>query len=445
MKPKQEASIRFAASQNLPKVGPILQNSKAGIDILLKVHMKNLPWIYNDEVLVSKLKRYQKQWSVGRMSKFLSEFKLDSLKPGQMKPVHLFRLIKSLRRLVKINLGLRFLPIRSIVHVKTMIFSLKRSKNLTSVDLSFILCQDLTSKNLKRWLTQIKSLRRLRTLKVTFGVCLSQGLKDLSQAIRRLSNLLSLHLTFQDTEKLLGDDNIKPLLTEVGKLRNLSEFNLSFMRCSQLTKNCLQNLAVCLKKLGSLTRLTLALKECSNIGNQGLCHLFNQLKNCRKLNRVVLHVNRNSQIDDTSLITLGSLLKELEEITNLDLEFSFLRNITEDGWHSLFRSLEYLKKLKFLQLNLFDCAGCTDKTLVTLACNMKTWISLSEVTFDFQSSSKITGDGIKAFCIGLKDLKSVSKVSLISGWYSSQITYEVREVLEKLECQQVVYNRMCIK
>jgi len=514
LKTQQETSISFQTSQNLPKVRPILQNSKAEIfnrDILnhlLKAHLKNIPWIRNQDVLISKLKIYQKQWSVGRMSRFLSEFKLNPFESSRLSPGHLFRFIKSLRRLQNTNLGLEFSADRRIPCANRVSSIIKALKNLNSVDLHLIECQDLTNKSLRSMMTQIKSLFQLRTLKIVFGLCLNQGLDHLSRGIRRLNNLRILHLILQDSEKALEDKNVEQLLTEVGKLEGLSEFSLHFEECSKLTGNCLHSIAGCLKKLGSLTKFSfimsscqgvpideglnelsqgleslkilsvlklyfmfcdgvkdlglaslgegikglkslvsfdLVLKGCPNVGNQGLCSVLNQLKNCQMLKRILLNVDRNLDIGDPSLITLGFLVQELRELTDITLYFSSKTEMTEEGFQVLFESLKYLKNLKTLIL-YSESVGCTDKNLLTLASNMKTWTSLSELTFDFQFSSKITHDGIKAFCIGLQNLGSLSKVRIIFSWDSHEITDELRELLMKLECcREVMYNLEVLK
>jgi len=382
----------------------------------------------------------------------------------------------------------------------------KSLKDFSSLNFNYMIFEDLTDWNLRRLSTWIHSLQRLKSLKVTFRFNFSKNLKYLSRGISRLKSLIRLQIVFWDTQKVLEDSHLKYLFSGVGKLEDLSELSLIFKECPKITSDCLlKSVGACLKKLDSLTKFSLMMTqcqgvtneglyelgqglkslkllsvlkldlnpcdevkdlgmtslaegfkelkfltsldlnfdECPNVSNKGLCDLIIQLKNCRVLKTIVLKVKKNFKIGDESYIVLGSLLNELEELTEIDLNFSScIPNTTEEGLQILFENLASLKNIQTLKLNFSKCTGSSNKNLLSLLSSMKTWTSLSDLALDFHSSSKITLEDIKAFCIALQDLGPLSTVHLMLPWFSVEIESEIRELLKNLECKEGIYNQV---
>jgi len=418
---KEDCSITFEPTPSPSTIRPIIGTSNARIldrnmlNHLLKSRLTSLSAWGLVNGLHLKAKRYRKQGSVGRISKFLSELELNPLELNKLRFRHLFRLTKNLRKLQNLNFGLWFPQIqryrfRSREQFKKIDDFFRALKNLTVVNL--IRCEFLIEKNLKRLGTWIQSLQRLQSLEIDLRVFFAQGLKFLSQGIGRLKSLTRLHFAI-DNEKI-EDATIEHLLKGIGRLEGLSELYLIFKSSPKITSDyLLKSVTTCLKKLDSLTKLTLIIANCQGVADEGLQELSQGLKSLKLLSVLKLDFNPCYEVKDLGVTRLGEGLKELKYLTSLDLILGECPNIGNQGLCHLFSRLKNCRALKRIAVSVKNNFWIGDASLRALGFLLQELEEITEVTLDFSSSnSKITEKGLQSLFETLEYLKNIKALKL---------------------------------
>jgi len=210
--------------------------------------------------------------------------------------------------------------------IRILYRSLKRTRNLLSLDLDFTAYPKIATDRTLSWISKLFSkLQLLQKISVNLNSC-----------------LVSLQGTFI---KLFHSLNSSVKLT-VLSLILISTF---------VTDEDAFTLSDSLKKMSHLEFLTLDFSMCQKIGNSGISKIFEDLARLTQLRKLRVSLNRCNSDVQASFPILFKNLKNLENIHDLNLDFTGNYLITDQSFSFLDITFFKMKKIQTLHLELFGC------------------------------------------------------------------------------------------
>ena len=270
------------------------------------------------------------------------------------------------------------------------------------------------NKKVEEVVLDLENLTSLSNLRLDFSGCydiIDRSLGRMFRSISNLTNLLELSFIFN-----LNDKVTNGLLYDLSlcfrRLPFLFKLELSFSWCGEFDDEGMESISKGIKYMVDLPILKLILQNCSGITNRSLESLGYCFKKLKCLSTLHLNISDNPQISDSGVGSLSFGLSQLSSLIDLDLNFGNYVRMTDEGIRILSKAIEHLPLTK-LSLNLWNCKGLRDLTLVELSeCVIMLMNSLSHVNLDFRNCHEITDDGVKIFCEYITLLTSISSIKI---------------------------------
>jgi len=265
------------------------------------------------------------------------------------------------------------------------------------------------------------------------------GLDPISLALSHLKSLTILNLDLDENE--ISHDNFRFFFENLSRLELLAIFHL---RC-QLTNEDLAELSSVLRTLKSLTILKLDLSSSKNLDDVGITNFSHILKDLPLLESLNLDFSYCDKKIKEGIKNLFDALKYIKGLKRLKLDFSGLEKIGYEELKyishavgdlnpslthfelliggtfmprpirlpSLFLSLKNLKYLTYLHLYLGEYA-LKEKDVEILSSTLMELKMLTDLKLCLGSdNSEMKVESMKNFCLALKELSSLTKLSLI--------------------------------
>lgn len=136
-------------------------------------------------------------------------------------------------------------------------------------------------KSLKSISKSFEKFDSLRSIALIFESCSSkitdQGLKNLSDGLKRLKTLQFINLDLFSSNKITSQ-GLKTLSAGLKTICSLHSIHLSFCFSLRVTNRWLDDIRECLREIGSLVFVSLNFSYCYQITDQGLKNLCEHLR-----------------------------------------------------------------------------------------------------------------------------------------------------------------------
>ena len=325
---------------------------------------------------------------------------------------------------------------------------LKHLVSLNTLLLDFSRCRDITDEGVKSLCSDgLKQLTSLKFLCLRFVDCCritDKGVESLcSDGLKHLSSLLSLTLNFTNCYKI-KDNGLKNLSCDGLKyLTSLIYLTLRFNQCWEIKDVGVESLcSVGLEHLTSLEDLDLHFEDCWQITAKGKELIKSWLDKVKNQNKTIdaepigvrrsqtynfkrgkkdeilkgkkadnekalnlAHTENKRKILLPKMLENGQVdykvgIKSLISLTDLTLDFELCKSIQDQGVKSLCSDiLNHLTSLTTLTINFENCYGITDEGVKSLCSNgLKHLTSLTALSLNFTSCYHITDVGVLSLC-----------------------------------------------
>lgn len=223
--------------------------------------------------------------------------------------------------------------------------------------------------------------------------------------------------------------------SELKSFNTLSSLQLDFWDCRYIDTSALVTLNTNLQSMTLLTSFHLNFGG-TTIGDLGVELLGSALKNMTRLSEVRLDFTCCRSISNKGLRELSIALKSHSlslTLTNLQLIFNHCGSISDVGLQDLSLALENLN-LKTLQLNFWNCKLISDKGIKELSSALKRNTSLESLCLDFTWCELISDSGMKdlGFVLRQKN-KMLANIELLFNNCNLLTDAGVKELSESLE------------
>ncbi len=360
----------------------------------------------NDEIWIVAKK-------IQRLKKRVTSLKLNLSRITGLSSIGVEGIAKSLMKLEKLTnleLDLSECPLIEDQDIEKLFASLKMIKTLSSVSLALRVPGKLTQKSLQVLLGHENSSRQdgIITLDI---VQIGSEIKQDTFEPSSFSQLTRLHLDLTGWSK--GEAGVTTDLG--GSFRGfptLSALDLSVGSNQMLDKRDLTEICISLIRLKSLSRLHLNFSSVNeNLTNQAIISLGHALKTLTNLVDFKLDTSECLKINHAAWSSLFQDMGSLIELTNLSLNFSNCKGITEHEFQQLSLSLTEMKFLIFLELDFAYC-HLHDATLQNLGFVLKNLRNLQVLTAVLYGNKKINSKGFLSMSSGFSEAQSLTEVNL---------------------------------
>jgi hypothetical protein len=333
---------------------------------------------------------------------------------------------------------------------------------LKEIDVSFTRQGAITKESLNSLAASIKCHTSLTKLSLSVGGSgagsdtrphlLDASINNLLNSLKRLSNLETLNLDFDNTR--LSSENLSTLAANLKQLPQLESLNLNFADHHPYNDNNWAEVAASIAGLVKLKQLSLSVSP--PLSSQSLSHLtaaisglstllslscnfyYNQKRtnedwssiakmvaNLANLSKLELNLGETN-LTDQACQELCHALSNLVNLTvlNLNLEAT---NLTDQAFQELFQGLPHLVKLTELCLNLGG-PNFTDQAFHELCHAIQNITKLKSLTLDLNSAKKLTREGFLVFTDAMRNLQALNKLELDLA----KCTHIFREVIHDL-------------
>eukprot|EP01017_Pseudomicrothorax_dubius_P020061 TRINITY_DN22023_c0_g1_i1.p1 TRINITY_DN22023_c0_g1~~TRINITY_DN22023_c0_g1_i1.p1 ORF type:complete len:493 (+),score=41.26 TRINITY_DN22023_c0_g1_i1:49-1527(+) len=311
--------------------------------------------------------------------------------------------------------------------IKAMLGLLGTNSHVSTIKLDFFGCHVLNDETLPKLSELINASNQLRVLKLNFEGCFQlsdDGVAEFFQSIE-IDTLASARLNFSDCTEITEDSfepivafiknqqlndlrlefNACPILSSDGlstltlekDFSNLSVLQLNFQCSENLSDEDLTSLGQALKKCQVLTELNLDFSECFDISEEGVENLF-KYEPDPFLTKVVLAFKACSRIGDLALEPIGRFLARTT-LNSLSLDFSFCTDISSRGITAISQSLG--KNLSCFYLNLESLKYITDQDLIQIGYGIHKAFYLTEFDVNINKCVEVTTVGFASLIMSL--------------------------------------------
>jgi hypothetical protein len=301
----------------------------------------------------------------------------------------------------------------------------------------------------------LKNLSSLVIVNLNFDYRICDiGIKNFSQSLENsASSLTSINLDFKKCSQL-SDVGMKELAQSLKKMLMLTNLNLNFASCKKINQMGTLYWSKWIKNMSSLTSIYLNFFECitstntDKITNTDIEEEGNSLSMPKSLKNIILDFSRNI-LNDEGMKYLINPIKSLANLTKLNLNFNGC-SITDLGVVEISKVLEKLLLITNLTLSFVQSKELSDTGLKELARTLlKIKTSIKSLVLDFSNCYEMSNAGIEELTKSLNELFFLEYVKLdFRGCcrIDDGFKYELGELLKKKKIRYycIEFERICI-
>ncbi|KAL4496350.1 hypothetical protein ABPG73_007800 [Tetrahymena malaccensis] len=145
-------------------------------------------------------------------------------------------------------------------------------------------------------------------------------------------------------------------------------------------------------------------------------------------------------VDDLEFIEqVGDRISQMKHLSEISLTFQKSTNLKQEGWKYLFKGLEQLNQLEYLEIQIGECCFLEDQGLKLLADAISSLVNLKKLTIAVQNANFITSSSVKYIVDNLQNFLQLVELKL------QILEYQIVILEEKLNIWSGIYFLKQIK
>ena len=231
------------------------------------------------------------------------------------------------QNLRRLQLHLGFYTYPNLFDFEVLIIQLKDHKVLEAIDLTF---PSEAYSLLRLFSSNIKGMKSLRTLKVNFKLLyeIPEMNELMPEFVSALKNLDNLKtLDLRFSEHNISSKLANIILEGIKTLKDLRSLTLNWELNSAISDKNAENLGVCLRGFTELVSLDIGLQGC-NITKAGVIAIFKGLENLKKLKYVEFKPSHPVSQSGSWLTNLFKINRYIMPANDLEASFSQISNLS---------------------------------------------------------------------------------------------------------------------
>jgi len=345
--------------------------------------------------------------------------------------LHLSNSLSKLSLLTSLNLQILGSNVLRPSSFISLFENLGNLMNFQELTLNLSQCEHLSVDCLAAGLSLLNpSLFRRLSLEIDAKFCCNADLSKLFFTIQRFLLLTHLSILFPLETHITSQDFIS-FLTTLSYLPCLVHLNFRINPTTTDTESCFKLLSLLLGNLNQLKSLTIKASVRNEADNLGIQQFCSQLSHLSTLEHLDLYFDVLCPgLDSAWIGSVSEVLLDLIELQSLHLRFN-MKEQNEEIFEGLILRIGFLKKLKRLKLDFWNCFEMSTEMLAAFTVSLKSLVCLNEVEIGLRKPNLEATEKYEHLIRVLAGLETVTDICLKLPVFHDYRYF--RQVLRKTE------------